>query len=145
MQRYNFESNSQRNMITTAVTTSCCYWCKDTILKAIHNSSGKLIKVSRLLLLMQRYNFESNSQHGEDSDYINEKLLLLMQRYNFESNSQLCHQKDWVLPGCCYWCKDTILFYRTATNKKEKLVEIVYISVHSIRTFLPLPFREELV
>ena len=75
---------------------------------------------------MQRYNFESNSQHGDDfptkpevvannakiqfwkqfttlanDDNLFELLLLIMQRYNFESNSQ--HGVIYKISGdsCC--------------------------------------------
>ena len=113
----------------------CCYWyVKDTILKAIHNLLPIPLLHNMLLLICQRYNFESNSQRylvfhkvspvvtdmskiqfwkqfTTDAIFIcfNFLLLLICQRYNFESNSQ--HIKClFVFFQCCYWyVKDTIL------------------------------------
>ena len=61
-----------------------CYWyVKDTILKAIHNLVIWQSKKQLLLLICQRYNFESNSQQ---------------ERTNTDKSY------------CCYWyVKDTIL------------------------------------
>ncbi len=40
----------------------CCLSSKDTISKAIHNVTFLSMRFSVLLLIKQRYNFESNSQ-----------------------------------------------------------------------------------
>ena len=37
LQRYNFESNTQLVVPTKIRQNSCIFYCKDTILKAIHN------------------------------------------------------------------------------------------------------------
>ena len=39
MQRYKFESDSQQSLIVKKLLKSCVYLCKDTNLKAIHNST----------------------------------------------------------------------------------------------------------
>ncbi len=83
MQRYKFESNSQRASAKDAVPNRCAYLCKDTNLKAIHNETFEVFPSSKLCLPMQRYKFESNSQHI---------------KYRFTSK--------W---GCAYLCKDTNL------------------------------------
>ena len=82
-QRYNFESNSQP-VIDFHHRHKGCYWyVKDTILKAIHNANCQSLPQAELLLICQRYNFESNSQRDTD--------------------------RHWPHYGCYWYVKDTIL------------------------------------
>ena len=62
IQRYKFESNSQRCLHFTQVYSCCITRYKDTNLKAIHNASVYLILSCMLYYQIQRYKFESNSQ-----------------------------------------------------------------------------------
>ena len=62
LQRYYFESESQLNSISISLSTSCCLSYKDTILKANHSSSLRFASSIALLLILQRYYFESESQ-----------------------------------------------------------------------------------
>ena len=134
LQRYNFESNSQRVLSLGMYFISWYYHCKDTILKAIHNTCLLSSSLDLLILSLQRYNFESNSQrklnfpistyswyyHCKDTilkaihnefgcDPFNRALILSLQRYNFESNSQLVPHLIQTIPSWYYHCKDTIL------------------------------------
>ena len=114
LQRYYFESESQQNPRDRKKLLRCCLSYKDTILKANHNSFH-LERISTLMLLiLQRYYFESESQphaitHGlgmrcclSYKDTILKAnhnsfliffffivMLLILQRYYFESESQL--------------------------------------------------------
>ena len=62
LQRYYFESESQPSGGNTVKEPSCCLSYKDTILKANHSSCGYLSQEKSLLLILQRYYFESESQ-----------------------------------------------------------------------------------
>ena len=64
IQRYKFESNSQRISRAWSLKNGCVIRYKDTNLKAIHNmiTLNKLTK--ELCHPIQRYKFESNSQHN---------------------------------------------------------------------------------
>ena len=113
LQRYNFESNSQHITIIDIVIISCIQYYKGTILKAIHNRYRIFEVVSRLYPVLQRYNFESNSQlicvrimnpkvvssitkvqfwkqftTRRTYGFVHRRLYPVLQRYNFESNSQ---------------------------------------------------------
>ena len=83
MQRYNFESNSQRQpsvwlqVFVVATDAKIQFWKQFTTW---------FVFICKIYL-----------------------LLLLMQRYNFESNSQLSKCRYFGGQSCCYWCKDTIL------------------------------------
>ena len=62
LQRYYFESESQLIGLIKAGTLSCCLSYKDTILKANHSRNGTTEPIRGLLLILQRYYFESESQ-----------------------------------------------------------------------------------
>ena len=64
IQRYKFESNSQRCASACFWAIGCIIWYKDTNLKAIHNLAGCFAVTVLLYYLIQRYKFESNSQHS---------------------------------------------------------------------------------
>ena len=83
LQRYYFESESQRQRQTGGRRRSCCLSYKDTILKANHSPSMRIVSASMLLLILQRYYFESESQPDA---------------WDPDAN-----------PSCCLSYKDTIL------------------------------------
>ena len=62
LQRYNFWSNSQRETKKWNKVQRCWLYCKDTTFEAIHNSSMLSIFLFLMLIILQRYNFWSNSQ-----------------------------------------------------------------------------------
>ena len=109
--------------------------CKDTNLKAIHNMFWKVTKFQVDVLChakiqiwkqfttwiwfrwlcrgmccaMQRYKFESNSQHCEECYSQRRKMCCAMQRYKFESNSQPAFLRAGAAIWCVVPCKDTNL------------------------------------
>ena len=140
LQRYYFESESQRDTYKFIINIGCCLSYKDTILKANHSLPWygiwpikavayptkilfwkritAAIFVGRngrqLLLILQRYYFESESQRAKSillfpvavayptkilfwkritadtrMEIVCMPLLLILQRYYFESESQL--------------------------------------------------------
>ena len=64
IQRYKFESNSQRAAVLAILSPGCIIRYKDTNLKAIHNARHHALRLCRLYYPIQRYKFESNSQHA---------------------------------------------------------------------------------
>ena len=134
LQRYYFESESQLLVSPAFTVPSCCLSYKDTILKANHSIQEYHSLLKQLLLILQRYYFESESQHTErhprprcavayptkilfwkriTADYswciIYCQLLLILQRYYFESESQLAFLEIFLVCSCCLSYKDTIL------------------------------------
>ena len=67
IQRYKFESNSQRLPASGERLDGCIIRYKDTNLKAIHNAKHVRNKFIKLYYPIQRYKFESNSQHRQMS------------------------------------------------------------------------------
>ena len=83
LQRYYFESESQQILKSNSTPWSCCLSYKDTILKANHSNGQLYLAIKLLLLILQRYYFESESQ---------------LTPYDFPLNK-----------SCCLSYKDTIL------------------------------------
>ena len=83
LQRYYFESESQQGSYSSRGYKCCCLSYKDTILKANH--SWLLSVIERLV------------------------LLLILQRYYFESESQQPYGETGTSFSCCLSYKDTIL------------------------------------
>ncbi len=90
-------------------SNSCVYLCKDTNLKAIHNSwnDGKgydfVVSTYAKIQIWKRF-----TTWRVLFPYANE-LCLPMQRYKFESDSQRVNFVPWHHAGCVYLCKDTNL------------------------------------
>ena len=134
LQRYDFESNSQQLLIRLISRRRCLPYCKGTILKAIHNSGHRRRNDRLVFTVLQRYDFESNSQlrRGRLSiDYgvyriakvrfwkqfttnhrdwpRHHAVFTVLQRYDFESNSQQVAQSVNRERRCLPYCKGTIL------------------------------------
>ena len=109
LQRYYFESNSQLLRCDYIRQPSCHWYCKDTILKAIHNNNTTapcirwvVTDIAKILFWKQFTTFIilPNSVLG---------LSLILQRYYFESNSQRNSTRQVCRLRCHWYCKDTIL------------------------------------
>ena len=89
---------------------SGCYWyVKDTILKAIHNKYSTSVFIFIVVTDMSKIQFWKQFTTNNNKFRQATLLLLICQRYNFESNSQHPHSREFRL-FCCYWyVKDTIL------------------------------------
>ena len=134
LQRYKIESNSQLEKCGSIVSVSCVLHCKDTKLKAIHNSVKRITALSKLCFTLQRYKIESNSQllvgpsrlvrccvlhckdtklkaiHNQQVRPCNaNKLCFTLQRYKIESNSQRLLSIPFFANCCVLHCKDTKL------------------------------------
>ena len=68
LQRYYFESESQLLTYICRLIFSCCLSYKDTILKANHSINYLILFIKTLLLILQRYYFESESQRDLKDD-----------------------------------------------------------------------------
>ena len=112
---------------------SCCWYHKGTIFQANHNKTELIIIWLMLLLIPQRYDFSSKSQHGgvyrttgyrccwyhkgtifqanhndlSDDDILS-LLLLIPQRYDFSSKSQQYSCCTDATLCCCWYHKGTI-------------------------------------
>ena len=119
LQRYYFESESQREELQELSGYSCCLSYKDTILKANH--SGNLTKNYYLkavayptkILFWKR--ITAPCLHSRSSL----PLLLILQRYYFESESQRTFCLFITKSSCCLSYKDTILKANHSTCDRQ--------------------------
>ena len=109
LQRYYFESESQLNSSTVVYGKCCCLSYKDTILKANHSRNHTY----KHTLLAVAYPTKILFWKRITAKFIRRlsfvKLLLILQRYYFESESQLGELNSWFYLRCCLSYKDTIL------------------------------------
>ena len=132
-QRYDFSSKSQQHRYIHRCCRGCCWYHKGTIFQANHNKTELIIIWLMLLLIPQRYDFSSKSQHGgvyrttgyrccwyhkgtifqanhndlSDDDILS-LLLLIPQRYDFSSKSQQYSCCIDATLCCCWYHKGTI-------------------------------------
>ena len=157
-QRYEFSSKSQRGNASYKDVISCCWYHKGTNFQANHNRHHRLARKcpvvadttkvrifkqittsswtctckSWLLLIPQRYEFSSKSQHDNEVGrkfivvadttkvrifkqitthflrlILISTLLLIPQRYEFSSKSQQPEHPGYALSCCCWYHKGT--------------------------------------
>ena len=148
LQRYYFESESQHIRCISSAPIGCCLSYKDTILKANHSSAVSNCSGLLLLLILQRYYFESESQlfwyillqlaavayptkilfwkRITAIDWYAKSakaLLLILQRYYFESESQLVVHAHSHLIAVAYPTK--ILFWKRITALVNQTIIIM--------------------
>ena len=118
LQRYNFESNLQRNVTRHIFYIHCIQYYKDTILKAIYNGyidrGQDMTTVFSITKIQFWKQFTTVWQHWL-------RLMVLysvLQRYNFESNLQPMTGRVEIANYCIQYYKDTILkaIYNHAGN-----------------------------
>ena len=145
-QRYEFSSKSQQAYFDKYAPTSCCWYHKGTNFQANHNLRIKTIVIISLLLIPQRYEFSSKSQHCfeyNDTCHVvadttkvrifkqittiswtctsESRLLLIPQRYEFSSKSQPGFLSQLGANGCCWYHKGT----NFQANHNNSLVHLV--------------------
>ena len=62
LQKYDFSSKSQLNLVMIFSTDSCLRYCKSTIFQANHNASDQNNMPMVLFAILQKYDFSSKSQ-----------------------------------------------------------------------------------
>ena len=108
-QRYNFESNLQRYVYQNPTNPSCIRYVKDTILKAIYNTSWLFFLYPWAVFDMSKIQFWKQFTTIAQSIAQTTLLYSICQRYNFESNLQPSTPRSLCSISCIRYVKDTIL------------------------------------
>ena len=109
LQRYYFESESQLMYISGHRDYCCCLSYKDTILKANHSrfyrspTAPPAVAYPTKILFWKRITAKASGERKKI------RLLLILQRYYFESESQQKTVLGRNNERCCLSYKDTIL------------------------------------
>ena len=109
LQRYYFESESQPGCIHSAAPQCCCLSYKDTILKANHSCPLLMMALVYAVAYPTKILFWKRITAAFANGIFHIVLLLILQRYYFESESQQQALNDIIPAGCCLSYKDTIL------------------------------------
>ena len=113
LQRYYFESESQLNVMSNEILFCCCLSYKDTILKANHSSHAFVPSVKEAVAYPTKILFWKRiTAHGSNHQHT-KRLLLILQRYYFESESQRITETEYNLLAVAYPTK--ILFWKRIT------------------------------
>ena len=89
VQRYKFESKSQRRRRGRFSWGSCFQWFKGTNLKANHNLKLWEILILKLFPMVQRYKFESKSQLRRSNMFNNASCFQWFKGTNLKANHNL--------------------------------------------------------
>ena len=133
LQKYDFSSKSQQDVVQEFVQDCCLRYCKSTIFQANHNWRTCKRFQRWLFAILQKYDFSSKSQlklryrnapsgclryckstifqanHNAKLAVLYSLLLFaILQKYDFSSKSQLSLTFLFVTPGCLRYCKSTI-------------------------------------
>ena len=109
LQRYYFESESQLFSQHGVDANGCCLSYKDTILKANHSSGRDSLIIHSAVAYPTKILFWKRiTATSERLNNLN-MLLLILQRYYFESESQQNYANPKGDYSCCLSYKDTIL------------------------------------
>ena len=109
LQRYYFESESQQYASIFSSCVCCCLSYKDTILKANHSRCLKRWKRHTAVAYPTKILFWKRITAYADLYIFHLLLLLILQRYYFESESQHSRHRYASTLRCCLSYKDTIL------------------------------------
>ena len=107
-QRYNFSSKSQPLTWNLMILIRCCWYHKGTIFQANHNSEAEFCSCTDVVVDTTKVQFFKQITTTDvklDDTY---SLLLIPQRYNFSSKSQHNRYKPLGYSGCCWYHKGTI-------------------------------------
>ena len=132
LQKYEFSSKSQLDMIIDRMMTSCLRYCKSTSFQANHNLKSLVESLSKLFAILQKYEFSSKSQlmffgfnmikcclryckstsfqaNHNMSEYmpLYLQLFAILQKYEFSSKSQRTIARMRAPLGCLRYCKST--------------------------------------
>ena len=88
IQRYKFESNSQRTFFSSCIFLRCIIRYKDTNLKAIHNLEFDGMEMKLVVLSDTKIQIWKQFTTGWRVGHRQGQLYYPIQRYKFESNSQ---------------------------------------------------------
>ena len=122
LQRYYFESESQLFSQHGVDANGCCLSYKDTILKANHSLLLHIfIKMAAVAYPTKILFWKRITATSERLNNLN-MLLLILQRYYFESESQRLWKNSLCGNRCCLSYKDTILKANHSSGRDSLII-----------------------
>ena len=107
LQRYEFSSKSQQSAASNAASTCCCWYYKGTNFQANHNSQGYYDSQFAVVADTTKVRIFKQITTTYNLFITCEQLLLILQRYEFSSKSQHLYSSPNVSISCCWYYKGT--------------------------------------
>ena len=108
LQKYDFSSKSQRLCRHGLCKFWCLWYCKSTIFQANHNGREKPFGVHRDVCDTAKVRFfKQITTSTTGLSYIT-KMFVILQKYDFSSKSQHVGKTYVHTPRCLWYCKSTI-------------------------------------
>ena len=135
LQRYEFSSKSQRLSPEVSVKWCCCWYYKGTNFQANHNrcTNGSLILT--VVADTTKVRIFKQITTAKQLSWQLCKLLLILQRYEFSSKSQHVVLVYVFAFGCCWYYKGTNFQANHNKNKTTKHHWIVVADTTKVRIF----------
>ena len=108
LQKYDFSSKSQHNIVNAACTISCLRYCKSTIFQANHNSIVVVWDGTRVVCDTAKVRFFKQITTLRAASRSTRVLFAILQKYDFSSKSQRAVGSCRMRLRCLRYCKSTI-------------------------------------
>ena len=144
LQKYDFSSKSQLNLLLKVQDIWCLWYCKSTIFQANHNNLMVTLTYNKMFVILQKYDFSSKSQQKccvaqqwtdvcdtakvrffKQITTLRELVLhirwmfVILQKYDFSSKSQHVGQKTITYRDVCDTAK--VRFFKQITTHGRRL------------------------
>ena len=106
-QRYEFSSKSQRRLTRFVNKNCCCWYHKGTNFQANHNAFDALVSGQYVVADTTKVRIFKQITTSNDVEYSGITLLLIPQRYEFSSKSQHFYEQPDTGLSCCWYHKGT--------------------------------------
>ena len=108
LQKYDFSSKSQHELLSNEIQISCLRYCKSTIFQANHNCKKDIQNFIKVVCDTAKVRFfkQITTNHAQRPALL--ALFAILQKYDFSSKSQPNTRRKWSWAGCLRYCKSTI-------------------------------------
>mgnify|MGYP001673708237 CR=1 FL=1 len=138
LQRYTFWSNSQPRNFEPEAAWHCACYCKDTHFEAIHNPKGEGKTIPNIVLATAKIHILKQFTTFSNPNASGDLLCLLLQRYTFWSNSQHGFFPTREVNYCACYCKDThfeAIHNKTKRNLLNGDIVLATAKIHILKQF----------
>ena len=114
LQKYDFSSKSQLDMVYDRNTGRCLRYCKSTIFQANHNSRGARKANNQLFAILQKYDFSSKSQQYLEPAQYDVGCLRYCKSTIFQANHNCKEIDNGIIEVVCDTAK--VRFFKQITT-----------------------------
>ena len=108
LQKYDFSSKSQHELLSSCLIARCLRYCKSTIFQANHNDNNDCPQIRPVVCDTAKVRFFKQITTQKDLAVLAFWLFAILQKYDFSSKSQHTLKTKNMEEGCLRYCKSTI-------------------------------------